>query len=68
MNNIYWVDKYKTQTRMLRVIHDQINERQEEMYECEKGMKKCAEVFGEWAKHVNKLSPHIINNNKRLNG
>tara|TARA_R110002051_G_scaffold162591_1_gene234213 strand:+ start:1120 stop:1488 length:369 start_codon:yes stop_codon:yes gene_type:complete len=67
MNNIYWVEKYKTQTQMLRVIHDQINERQEEMYECEKGMKKSAEVFGTWAKQVNKLTPHLIDNNKRLN-
>lgn len=67
MNNIYWAEKYKSQTRMLRVIHDQINERQEETYERDEGLKECIKVFGKWAKHVNKLTPHFINNAKRLN-
>ena len=45
MSQVHWAEKYKTQTRMLRVIHDQ-------MHEFEEDMRK------EWGE-VNKAMGHI---------
>ena len=57
--NKYWADKYKTQTQMLRVIHDQMHDLDEDMH-------KVADTLGRVASYMGTTTTSFVANSKRI--
>jgi len=59
MNQSYWAEKQKNQTQMLRVIHDQMHDLDEDMH-------KVAATLGKVAIHMEEATKSVVANSERL--